>query len=389
MNRREFEKLMAMATAATALSGRLSLAEEGPRTNVVLTGVAPRSPETTLIEAVKKATEAVTDFTWLSRGDSVIIKPALNSGNPYPATTHPTGIKAMVELLKAKGAGRVIVMDMAGIEHVKLEPKGVTRGSTRKLMKSSGIADAAQSAGAELYFPEEDGWEAFFEDTPRNGRSWKQGITMPKKIKEVDHVVLMPRCSRHPLSGSSLGMKAAVGWWRTDTRLEYHHDAATFQEKTAEANTVNSLLEKQRLVLTVADQVQTTFGPDKGYCLAPATGLVIASISVVAHDMVSLAWLLENRKLTPDREKSVINDPYENQAAVSNANRGVVMALGGMRSVVGIETLTRNNINAIFDDRIIRRGCEVLGGTPSIQFVLPDDSVPASLVNKLKGVTTQ
>jgi hypothetical protein len=50
-------------------------------------------------------------------------------------------------------------------------------------------------------------------------------------------------------------MKAAVGYWRTDSRLEYHQDAATFQEKTAEANTVPSLRNKLRLSLTVADKV--------------------------------------------------------------------------------------------------------------------------------------
>ena len=87
---------------------------------------------------------------------------------------------------------------------------------------------------------------------------------MPKIIREVDHVVLLPRCSRHALAGATLGMKAAVGYWRTDSRLEYHHDAATFHEKTAEANTVTSLKEKQRLTLTVADKIQATFGPDKG-----------------------------------------------------------------------------------------------------------------------------
>jgi len=64
---------------------------------------------------------------------------------------------------------------------------------------------------------------------------------MPNILKEVQHIVLMPRCSRHLLAGSSLGLKAAVGYWRHDTRLEYHRAAATLQEKTAEGNTVIGL----------------------------------------------------------------------------------------------------------------------------------------------------
>ena len=38
------------------------------------------------------------------------IKPALNSGNPYPATTSPEAIGSMVTLLREKGAGRVILL---------------------------------------------------------------------------------------------------------------------------------------------------------------------------------------------------------------------------------------------------------------------------------------
>jgi len=34
----------------------------------------------------EKTLSAATDFSWLSRGDRVLIKLALNSGNPYPAT---------------------------------------------------------------------------------------------------------------------------------------------------------------------------------------------------------------------------------------------------------------------------------------------------------------
>ena len=37
----------------------------------------------------KKTLEAATNFSWLSKGDPVHIKIALNSGNPYPATTDP------------------------------------------------------------------------------------------------------------------------------------------------------------------------------------------------------------------------------------------------------------------------------------------------------------
>ena len=135
------------------------------------------------------------------------------------------------------------------------------RGSSRDLMKACGMADAVLHAGGELHFFEEAGWNAFYQDMPVSGTSWKGGLMMPRILKEVDHVVLMPRCARHALAGSTLGLKAAVGYWRTDTRLEYHEDAATFQEKTAEGNTVQTLIQKQRLVLTAADKILTYIRP--------------------------------------------------------------------------------------------------------------------------------
>jgi uncharacterized protein (DUF362 family) len=209
----------------------------GSQVKVFLAGVSKGAPEQGIRLAVRYAAEAATDFSWLSKGDAVFIKTVNNSGNPYPATTSPTAVAAMVELLKEKGAGRVIVGDMSGVQYLRFSPTSLSE-SSRALMASSGMAKAVQASGAEMHCFEEGGWNAFYEDLPAAGSNWKRVLMMPNILKEVQHIVLMPRCSRHVLTGSSLGLKAAVGCWRHDTRLEYHRDAATLQEKTAEGNTV-------------------------------------------------------------------------------------------------------------------------------------------------------
>jgi uncharacterized protein (DUF362 family) len=294
----------------------------------------------------------------------------------------------MVELLKEKGAGRVIVSDMSGIEHVKLTPEKLV-GSSRQLMHASGMARAALEAGAELHFPEEAGWDAFFEDYPVDDAYWKQGIMMPNIIQEVDHIVLMPRCGRHVLLGNTLGMKNAVGYWRTDSRLEYHKLASTIQEKTADANTVKCLRDKQRLVLTTATQILTTLGPDDGFVATPDTGLVIASESMVAHDMVALAWLLHNRFAMSAEEKESSRDPYKNQFFVGNVNRLVVMRLGGLGEAMRTEKLVRNDIDSIWDDRVLNRAYEVFGGIPEIKLVDVGDSVPQETLEGLVGMVAK
>lgn len=391
MDRREFIKLIVTVSAAAAMpSGLVHAAQmplgSGPEVNVSMAGVSRAANEAELITAIRQAAEAATDFSWLSRGDSILIKPVVNSGNGYPATTNPAGMKALIGLLKEKGAKRIIVSDMSGIEHVKLLPDKL-RGSTRDLMKSCGIAQTVVEAGGELYFPEEEGWHSFFEDGPVSGSNWKNGIMMPKIIKEVDHVVLLPRCSRHALAGATLGMKAAVGYWRTDSRLEYHHDAATFHEKTAEANTVTSLKEKLRLTLTVANKIQATFGPDKGYVVVPDIGLIFASESLVAHDMISLSWLLESRLKVPEEYQKVYQDPYKSQFIVNLANRWVVNLLGGIVQAAGAEKLLRNDLEAIWDDRVLRRAFELFGGVPQLRFIDANSSVPNELKRRLTTMT--
>ena len=358
----------------------------GPQIRVFLAGMSRGATEQVTKLAVRAVAEATTDFSWLSKGDAVFIKPALNSGNPYPATTSPIAIGAMVELLKEKGAHRVVVGDMCGIEHVKLSSKGLT-GSSRRLMEASGMARVVQAAGAEIHFFEEAGWNAFYEDAPAAGSHWKHGLMMPNMLKEVQHIILMPRCGRHVLAGSTLGLKAAVGYWRTDTRLEYHRDASTFQEKTAEGNTVETLRKKQRLVLSTADKILTTFGPDEGHVYQPENGLVIASESVVAHDMVSLAWLLENRRNIPLAGMERLKDSSPWVATIGNYY--VVNKLGGWKPTLASERLIKNDIHAIWDDRVLNQAYQVFGGMPRVTLDAANNALPEDLKNRLSEMTTR
>ncbi|MGB7573551.1 MAG: DUF362 domain-containing protein [Thermodesulfobacteriota bacterium] len=396
MERRTFLKLIAGVSAMAIYSwkgvaGASQTLQEGKPLasgrpiRVFLAGVGRGASEQVMKLAVRAAAEATTDFSWLSKGDSVFIKPALNSGNPYPATTNPIAIEAMVELLKQKGARRVIVGDMSGIEHVKLSPKGLT-GSSRRLMEASGMARAVQAAGGEIHFFEEAGWDAFYEDAP-GGRHWKRGLMMPNILKEVEHIILMPRCSRHVLAGSTLGLKAAVGYWRTDTRLEYHRDASTLQEKTAEGNTVETLRKKQRLVLSAADKILTTFGPDEGHVFQPENGLVIASESVVAHDMVSLAWLLENRRNFSTSGKEWFKDNSQWVARIGN--HYIVSKLGGWGPTFASEKLTKNDINVIWDDRVLNHAYQVFGVMPKVILETANNAIPEDLKKRLTEATTR
>lgn len=397
LSRRQFHRVALGAAAGAAVLGcgggkRPALAlpmpvPSGRREQVALAGVRRGARPQEVGAALRRAVLATTDLSWLSRGDTVLIKPVCNSGNDYPATTDPLALHEMIVLLRQHGAGRVVVADMSGVQFVRFSQDSLS-GSTRALMQNNGIHAAVEAAGGEIHCFEEQGWDAFYDETPRSGENWRRPLMLPSILREVDHVVLMPRCSRHLLAGSTLGLKAAVGWWRHDSRLEYHHDARTFAEKTAESNTAPTLLDKQRLVVSSATKVLTTFGPDEGHVQEPDTGLIIASQSVVAHDMVSLAWLIENRRLTPASAKDgVFDDPNQSGLFASSANRVVNLWLGGVGKALSADGLDPWSIDTVWHDKVLNRAFQVFGGVPALELADANAAVPAEIVHSLAAAT--
>lgn len=347
-----------------------------------------RDPSTQdMDQAIRDATFAVDNLDWLQPGDTVFIKPVLNSGKPYPSTTSPLAIGSMIRLLQEKGAGRVVVGDMSGVGHLDQRPDGC-KGSSRNLAKSAGLLNVVLDAGAEWAFFEEAGWESFYEEQPVPGSHWQRGIMLPNVLQEVDHIVSMPRCSRHALLGNSLALKSVVGYMRFDTRLEYHHEAKSIQEKTAEANTVPTLLQKQRLVVTAADKVLATFGPDLGHVIAPQQGLVIASRSVTAHDLISLAWLIIHWRQAPWLNKQFLTDPSSNKFVTNVANRVVAGMLGGWKWGISAQNMEHSHRPDIWRDRTLRRAFELMGGVSGIQLQPTQSSISPQLLAKLTSMVT-
>jgi uncharacterized protein (DUF362 family) len=349
---------------------------------VAIGAVAKGAAAETLIAAIKRVAEAASDFSWLSRGDTVLIKPAGNSGNPYPATTSPLAVQAMVNLLREKGAGRVIMGDKSGVNYVYQDERR-QKGSSRQLFIRNGLHQAALDSGVEVHYFEEAGFEAFFRDhLEHSGGHWQGELMLPNILTKVDHVVLLPRVSRHVLAGSTLGLKAAVGWLRDDSRLELHRDARTFQEKIVEINDTITLRQKLRLVLTFATKVQTTFGPDWGFAAKPDPGLVFASESLLAHDMTSLGWLLWNREYeTPAAQFSWRQDPY--QAYPGAMNRALVGYVWGVGELLKSETYSTRPILSVATDPVLSWAAQLWGGFPQLEFHEVNRVLPPSLKNYL------
>lgn len=255
--------------------------------------------------------ESTEDLVWLKKGDKVLLKPALNSPDHYPATTSPDSVRVIHDILVEKGA-KVIIADQSGIEHVQHSPQKVI-GSSKKNFISSGMGKSIEDKFVGI---ETLGWdEGFYKFKNKNTSSWKDGFYISKLVKDVDHIINLPRISTHAQAGVTLGYKNFVGILRQDSRAEFHADGPFFQafkmytRKTSHSNDMKncnkffqkiveiseSVRDKLRLTLFVGTKAQVTFGPDRkvmrGFTsktVEPEKGLIFAS----AHEIVAEAFAI-------------------------------------------------------------------------------------------------
>lgn len=296
---------------------------------VYVNGVDPDSIDNSLPSCIEDILLKATDnLEWLSSGDIVLLKPALNSGNPYPSTTHPLSVHVISKILTQNGA-KVVVGDQSGIRDVLHHSKGVIHGSSKDNYAKAGMGTINDK---QFIGFEEEGWnEGFFHYSSHKTFSWPNGFFITKWIQKVDHIINLPRLSTHTQAGATLGFKNMIGLIRDDSRMEYHANgpynffiktaahgsnlksvddkSGKFYEKIVEIS--DAVREKLRLTLFVATKAQGTFGPNryaleigksgiaKAHIINLNPGLVFGSADPVAAEYFALALLKDTIKSVP------------------------------------------------------------------------------------------
>jgi uncharacterized protein (DUF362 family) len=337
--------------------------------------------------AAMKAAAAKLDFSWLKAGDTVLIKVATNSQYKHPTVTSPNGVRAMVAELKARGAGKVIVADQAGVEHVRLSAAG-RYGTTRDMWMMNDMMGVEPEAQAH-FFDDEPFDTGYFSATLPDKHHWPRGMFLPAIIKQADHIIYMPRIGSHTLAGLTLSQKSAIGWLRDDSRHDLHNDAESYYEKYTEVSYAKEIRDRFRMVVTVNEAILLHGGPDTGtnYDLNPV--IVVASTSMPNHDAVGSSILV-----TLNNTVSMVSAGTMTYSAASapSANSffangfGVVTGAAGTWTSGSTQTLYTAHPfeQGITKDRAIARGWELSGGKPaSIAVVHDGEPVDSALMSGL------
>lgn len=212
-------------------------------------------------------------------GKDVAVKANFNSDDPFPATTHPETLEAILGEVRDAGARRVRLGERSGM------------GETRAVLKNRGAAEIAARAGAEVVpldgLPPEE-WVA----VPPDGLHWERGFLIARLFREADAVVQTCCLKTHRFGGHvSLSLKNSVGVVaKRDPESGYNymaelHTSPHQRRMIAEINRFYSC----DIAIMDATEGFSTGGPERGSLIAPK--VMLASTDRVALDAAGIALL--------------------------------------------------------------------------------------------------
>ena len=178
----------------------------------------------------------------IEKGDHVLLKPNINSADPPPASSDPAFLKAIIELLLAHGAGKVILGECSW--------QGL---STRKALEQTGTILALRDTGAEIaFFDEEE-----FIKVDVDGKYLKH-VSLAERAMKADKIIYSCCLKTHFRADFSLSLKLAFGFTKKRERMAFH--LSHLKEKLVDLN----LVVHPNLIIADGRKCFITGGPFSG-----------------------------------------------------------------------------------------------------------------------------
>ncbi len=220
----------------------------------------------------------------IARGDKVLVKPNYNSADPPPASTDPTFLKVISEILLELGA-RVTIGESSG---------GAWR-PTRKVFHQVKLYELARDLDINLIDFDVDYKDWVKINIP--GKYLKT-VVMPRAAYEADKLVYLPCLKTHFLARYSGALKLAFGFVQPGDRRDFH--IRYREEKLAEIN----LCWQPDLIVMDGRKAFVTGGPHQGQVVEP--GVILASGDIVAIDVEAVNILLSYKA-----RNKLMEDPWQ------------------------------------------------------------------------------
>jgi len=285
VTRREFAWQAGLGITGLALIRAGGLAQEEPRSELALA----RSPDRS--SALKAAVGLLGKINFGGKG--LYLKANFNSPDPFPATTHPDMLGAVVDLLRECNCGKITLVERSGM------------GSTRDIWERLGVTILAQRLDVQLVALDElpaEQWRK--EELP--GSNWKAGVEVPKFLDRDTYLVQICNLKTHRFGGVfSASLKNSVGlvakYGQLNAGYNYMKELHSSPQQGAMIAELNVFYEP-KLIIMDAMQVFTAGGPETGRLASPQ--VVLASADRVAIDAAGVV-LLRLHGQGPDQPLSV------------------------------------------------------------------------------------
>ncbi|HSR33475.1 MAG TPA: DUF362 domain-containing protein [Anaerolineae bacterium] len=214
---------------------------------------------------ISRAVAAIGGFQRLVEpGDEILLKPNFNTADPPPASSDPLFVKAVIELLYESGAGQVIVGESS-----------MASRSTRETLRSAGMLQATEEAGAKVVVFEDEEWVSV-----QTGGRFLKKVALARTVLEAKKIVYLPCLKTHRFADFTMSLKLAMGFVRPRDRLAMH--ARNLREKLVDLN----LVVAPHLIIIDGRRCFISGGPMKGDLREP--NCILASGDRIAIDVEAL-----------------------------------------------------------------------------------------------------
>lgn len=246
-------------------------------------------------EGIKKALELLGGLSVISSSSintHILVKPNVNTPDPFPACTHFETLRVVLEELLAAGipADKIIVGD-------RPEP-----AYTPQLAFSrAGYTTVLEDLGIQAHYLEEDNPDHWVQLAPERATTWADGFRFAKVALEASRVITLPAMKHHITAKFTLSMKNAVGLIPIADRLAPGWQIGEESDRVILHNGPNldidlgakiaelNLAYRSDLVMMDGMECFVTRGPASGDRAYP--GLIIAGSDRLAIDTVTATLL--------------------------------------------------------------------------------------------------